>query len=50
MKETTIFNNILITRATAIRGPRIRIRSTIDTIPARIIRETTEKVAIRLGI
>ena len=49
-KETTILDNILITRATAIRGPRIRIRPSTDTIPARIIRETIKEVAIRLNI
>ena len=34
----------------AIKGPRIRIRPSTDTISARIIKETTKKAAIRLSI
>ena len=45
-----ISDNILTARATAIRGPYIRIRPSTDIIPARIIRETIKEVAIRLSI
>ena len=45
-----MLDNILTARATAIRGPRIRIRPSTDTIPARIIRKTTKEATIRLSI
>ena len=45
-----ILDNILTLRATAIRGPPIRIRPSTDTIPTRIIRETIKEAAIRLNI
>ena len=49
-KETIILDNILTTKATAIKGPYIYIKSSIDTIPAYMIRETIMKVAIKLNI
>ena len=48
-QETKILDDILTARATAIRGPRVRIKPSTNTIPAYIIRKTTKKAAIRLS-